>query len=259
MAATGGAHEHGIGPSAGPSALAAGLRWRRVFPGEERELRLMRRWLATLLPVCPARGDVAAVATELASNAIRHTASGRSGWFSVEITWHRPAVRVAVTDCGARGGPRVIDDPAGEHGRGLLVVRGLSARSGVCGDERGRMVWADVLWGDDAGAAEPGTPQDCYEAAIRDGQASLASRFAGVLAWFGRSTLQWWALADDELVAAPSAQALASLLGRVLDHPPPWPPAVRDTAREDASPAQAAGLGQRPGISAPQFPVARAS
>ena len=70
----------------------------------------------------------------------------------------------------------------------------------------------------------------------------------GVPAWFGRSTLQWWALAGGQLVAAPSAEELASLLGRLLDHPPPWPPAARDTACEDTKTARAAGREQRPGI-----------
>src|SRR5713101_5085238 len=199
-----------------------------VFPGEERQLGLLRRWLESLLPACPARDDVACVAIELGTNAIVHTASGRGGWFAVEITWHRPVVRVAVADCGAPDGPRVIDDPEGEHGRGLLVVRGLSVRTGACGDQRGRLVWADVAW-DDAGAAEPASSQDPYEAVIRDGQARLASLPAEVPAWFGRSTLQWWALAGGELVAAPSAQELARLLGRVMNPAPPWPPAAGET------------------------------
>ena len=256
MAATGGVPQQDTGPLEGPAAPGSGLRWRRVFPGEERQLGVLRRWLASLLPDCPARDDVTSVATELGSNALVHTASGQGGWFTVEITWHKSAVRVAVADCGAPAGPRVIDNPEGEHGRGLLVVRELSARTGACGDERGRLVWADVPW--DAGDAEPASPQDRYEAAIRDGQAGLASRFAGVPAWFGRSTLQWWALAGGELVAASSAQELASLLGGVLNHPPPWRPAVRDTACEDTKTARAAGRDQRPGILAPQFPPGRA-
>src|SRR5690348_17204103 len=56
-------------------------RWRQMFSGEERQLGLMRRWLAACLPECPARDDVVSVATELGSNAILHTASGRGGWF----------------------------------------------------------------------------------------------------------------------------------------------------------------------------------
>jgi len=231
------------------------MRWRRVFPGEERQLGVLRRWLESLLPDCAARDDVTSVATELGTNAVRHTASGDGGWFAVEVTWHQPAVRVAVADCGSPGGPRVIDDPASEDGRGLLLVRGLSVRTGVCGDHRGRLVWADVPW-DDAGAAGPVSPQDPYEAAIGDGQAGLASRFTGIPAWFGRSTLQWWALAGGELVAAPSAQELASLLGRVLDSPPPPPctPAAGDTASADARTVQAAGVEQQPGVTAPRFP-----
>jgi len=165
----GGAPAVGPGLSGALEASAPGPRWRRVFPGEERQLGVLRRWLELLLPQCPARDDVACVATELGTNAVRHTASGRGSWFAVEITWHRQAVRVAVADGGAPGAPRVIDDPAADHGRGLLVVRGLSVRTGVCGDHRGRLVWADVPWGD-AGAAAPASPQDEHETAIVGGQ-----------------------------------------------------------------------------------------
>ena len=184
MSSTSGVLEPRTGTPGASSAPLPGLRWRRVFPGEERQLGEVRRWLASLLPDCPARHDVASVATELGANAVRHTATGRGGWFAVEVTWHRPAVRVAVADCGAPGGPRMIDEPAGEHGRGLLVVHGLSVRTGVCGDHRGRLVWADVPWGD-VGAAEPASSQDPYEAAIHAGQADLSSRFVGVpgLVW----------------------------------------------------------------------------
>src|SRR5258708_1815484 len=105
------AGNRGTGTSGGPAALTPGMRWRQVFPGEERELAAMRRWLESLLPNCPARDDVTLVATELATNAIRHTASGHGGWFAVDITWHQPAVRVAVTDRGSPSGPRMVDDP----------------------------------------------------------------------------------------------------------------------------------------------------
>jgi len=164
----GGAPAQGPGLQRALEASEPGLRWRRVFPGEERQLGVLRRWLEALLPECPARGDVASVATELGTNAA-HTASGRGGWFAVEITWHRQAVRVAVADGGAPGAPRVIDDLAAEHGRGLLVVRGLSVRTGVCGDHRGRLVWADVPWGDGS-AAESASSQDQHAAAIAGGQ-----------------------------------------------------------------------------------------
>jgi hypothetical protein len=113
----------------------------------------------------------------------------------------------------------VIDDPADEHGRGMLLVRGLSIRTGVCGDRRGHLVWADVPWG----RAEPALPQDQYEAAIDNIQDDLVSRFTGVLTWFGRSTMQWWALIGTELIAAPSVEELARLLAQILDLAPPVP------------------------------------
>lgn len=111
-----------------PPAQAA--RWRQEFPGREQALRALRRWLGSVLPPCPVRDDVTSVATELAANAIVHTASGRGGTFAVDVAWRPGLVRVAVTDGGAPGGPRVTDDPDGESGRGLLLVQGLSLRSG---------------------------------------------------------------------------------------------------------------------------------
>lgn len=196
--------------------MATELRWRRVFPGREAELSQLRRWLGGLLPATPVRDDVVMVAVELATNAVKHTASGRGGRFGVEVTWYGPVVRVAVADSGAPGEPRVTDDLASEHGRGLLVVQGLSARTGVCGDQHGRLVWADVPWPDIATqvALFPGP----YEGVISDGEAALARRFAGIPAWFGRSTLQWWAMAGPGgLVTAPSAGELAGVLQGVLE------------------------------------------
>ena len=263
MAATSGAPDRGTRTSGRSPVLVTGMRWRRVFAGEERQLGELRRWLESLLPKCPALDDLAIIATELGTNAIQHTASGRGGWFVVEISWLRSAVRIAVVDCGAPAGPRVIDDPDGEHGRGLLVVQGLSARTGVCGDHRGRLVWADIPWGG-ADAEQPASSQDPYEAAIGDGQAALASRFSGVPAWFGRSTLEWWALAGGKLLAAPSAQELASLLDCVpglLDYVPGLPPARMPSAVGAAS-ANArttrAGGPERSRVPAAQFPLGRA-
>ncbi len=206
-----------------PPALLAGMRWRRVLPGEERQLAELRRWVACLLPTCAARDDVTAVASELAANAIKHTLSGRGGWFAVELTWHQNAVRVAVADSGSPGEPHVIDDPASENGRGLLLVRGLSSRMGACGDRRGLLCWADIAW-QDRGMQTAAAAPDGYETAIRDGQAALARRFTGVPTWFGRATLSWWALAGpSRLVTAPTAQELAGTLYRLLDVPRPPP------------------------------------
>jgi hypothetical protein len=222
------------------SVPSAEMRWRRVFPGEERQLSLVRRWLESLLPDCPARDDVLCIATELGTNAICHTASGRGDRFVVEVILQEAAVRVAIEDSGAAGAPEVIDDPEGEQGRGLLVVQGLSARFGVLGDHRGRTVWAEIPWRVADVATSP-TPQVPSDAAIRDGLAGLASRFADIPTWFGRSTLQWWGLARGGLVSAPSALELARLLGRLAGSPPRELPAGRATGRGDRGTARAGG------------------
>lgn len=251
MAGSSDAPQRSPGLSGGSSAPQSELRWRRAFPGEEDQLAELRRWLESMLPDCQERGDVASVATELGANAVRHTASGRGGVFVVELTWHRHVVRIAVADGGAPTGPRMIDDPFGESGRGLLVVRGMSVRTGVCGDHRGRLVWADIPWS--AGAAEPVRAR--HEAAVGDGEAVLASRFGGAPAWFGRSTLRWWALAGGRLVSAASAADLAKLLGdadgatplrcSATDH---WGYAGAGAARGAGGPGRAGGAvpGSRP-------------
>jgi serine/threonine-protein kinase RsbW len=226
--------ETGQRPSAATAFPADAPRWRRAFEGDERQLGVMRRWLGSVLPACPARDDAISVATELASNALRHTTSGNGGLFAVEITWHESVVRVGVADGGGPAEPHVIEDPDGEHGRGLLLVRGLSQRTGVAGARHGRHVWADIAW--DGPRPAFVAPADLDEAAIRDGEAALARCFAGVPAWFGRSTREWWALAGPgELVTAPTAPALAALLHRQLDAP--FRPGPADAVRSRHGPA----------------------
>lgn len=135
-------------------AIADDSLWRRSFPGDPSQLSLVRRWLESLLPPCPARNDVTLIATELASNALRHTASGRSGHFAVELARSPMIVQIAVADQGARQGPLAVIEPDEENGRGLLVVAGLSIRMGVLGNRSGRVVWAVLEW-DESVAADP--------------------------------------------------------------------------------------------------------
>jgi histidine kinase-like protein len=199
-------------------ALAAGaclpaLRWRRVFPGEARELAGLRRFLAVLLPECAARDDVMCVATELGSNALRHTSSGRGGRFAVEVVWDAAAVHVAVSDGGAPSGPRVVDDPGQENGRGLLVVQGLSRGCGVCGDQRGRLVWADVPWADPEAVA-----LGRWVAAVGDGGQIPGGGLTAVPGWLGRPILPY-GLAGREGTAAVASGAGC--------------PPVRDSQREN--------------------------
>ena len=86
------------------------------------------------------------VAVELATNAVRHTASGSGGRFVVEVTQWMRMTRVAVYDAGSLKSPRVTENLLSEDGRGLLMVNAPSARMGVGGNARGRVVWADIPW-----------------------------------------------------------------------------------------------------------------
>jgi hypothetical protein len=236
---------HGAAPQRATAEGVPHLKWRREFPGDGRQLGELRRWLAGLLPGCAARDDVLTVSVELATNAIKFSSSGQGGRFAVEIIWFGRTVRVAVADGGGPAAPHLIDDPMGDHGRGLVMVRALSSRIGVCGDQRGRLVWAEVAWAGDGAAPLPPAP-DAYETAARQDEAALARRYAGVAVWFGRRTLQWWALPANRLVTAPSAGELAELLDQVLA-PAPRLPRVEDPG--------AARAGERaPGPAAPVPP-----
>ena len=146
--ASGPAHDDAEASRPPSGVPGTGLPWRRVFRGEERELQRLRRWLTGLLPDRPARDDLLSVAVELGTNAIQHTASGPDGWFTVEVAWHGPVVRVAVADGGAAAGPRLNDDAQSDSdcGRGLVIVRALSVRTGISGSPRGRTVWAEISW-----------------------------------------------------------------------------------------------------------------
>jgi serine/threonine-protein kinase RsbW len=184
----GGASRHAAAPTAGV------LRWRQVFSGDERSLRDLRHWLASLLPACPACDDVISVANELASNAIQHTASGRRGKFAVEITRHEAAVRVTVADGGAPAEPRLVDDPTAENGRGLLLVRGgLSLHAGVFGGQQGRVVWAEITWDiPDAPVAVPYPhPGPARGRAWRAPGFHQIRRLTDALARFGPTTHAW--------------------------------------------------------------------
>jgi serine/threonine-protein kinase RsbW len=183
------------------STAMPGLSWQRVFPGEAEQVAAVRRWITSLLPDCPSRGDLVLVASELAGNAVRHSSSGRGGRFAVEIVWDAAAVHVAVSDGGAPSGPRVVDDPGQENGRGLLVIQGLSRGCGVCGDQRGRVVWADVPWGDPEAAALGRRPAD-----VGEGGQILGGGLTGIPGWLGRPILPC-GLAGREGMAAVASGA----------------------------------------------------
>jgi anti-sigma regulatory factor (Ser/Thr protein kinase) len=130
----------------------------RVFAGQPGQVvqarRFVRRVLATgVLAEGVAAGvltdglaaDAVLLTSELAANAIQHTASGQGGTFAVTICPRPPAIRICVTDGGAPAGPS-ITSPASlaASGRGLAIVDTLASRWGHHAGPGGRTVWFEL-------------------------------------------------------------------------------------------------------------------
>jgi hypothetical protein len=152
--------------SAGPS---------RLFPGSADQVGQVRRFVRSQVGDHPAADDVVLAASELASNAIKHTASGRdSGMFLVQLTMVGPDhVAVIVTDQGTADGPQVRHPDAGqESGRGLAVVEALACLWLPLGDCRMRSMLAVVgRAGCQCGARRTLDGGCGRPAALRDGEA----------------------------------------------------------------------------------------
>jgi Histidine kinase-like ATPase domain len=148
--------------SAGPPACRP---LRRVFPGDPGQVaharRFVRRALAGDRPAghCPAHDgladdgladdgladDAALLVSELAANAIAHTATGDGGSFEIIVCQRPGTVCVLVTDGGSPGVPTLA--PAGDldaSGRGLAIVAALARRWGHQAGRGGRIVWFEL-------------------------------------------------------------------------------------------------------------------
>lgn len=107
----------------------------------------VRSYLSGLLADGPA--DVATVvllASELATNSLRHTAAGAEGTIAVAVLAVGDAIRVEVADGGASTTPclRVQDDEYADGGRGLHLVDLLAARWGFTRDRDGTTTWFEI-------------------------------------------------------------------------------------------------------------------
>lgn len=119
--------------------------WQKTFPGFEDQPRCVRAELAVVLRAHPDLDEILLVVSELCTNAVVHTRSGRQGGtFGVEVTViGKESLMIAVTDDGASTVPRLrAPKPTETHFRGLQVVDSLSLDYGDYGDAEGRTVWA---------------------------------------------------------------------------------------------------------------------
>jgi anti-sigma regulatory factor (Ser/Thr protein kinase) len=126
------------------------------LPGRPSSVRQAREFAARMLrPDWPGLDDVLLLTSEIASNAVRHTASADGSGFDVTVAVSEHRVRVEIADKGSSSEPR-ITDAGGEPdllttGRGLRLVDALADRWGHDGDELGRVVWFEVTSKPDAG------------------------------------------------------------------------------------------------------------
>jgi anti-sigma regulatory factor (Ser/Thr protein kinase) len=121
-----------------------------VVPGARSELARLRCRLRELLGAGHfALRDAELCVSELLSNAIKHTASGRRGAeVRVELTVTHRSVRGEVVDeGGAATVPHLRAGPGGlrESGRGPWIVAGLSADWGTERRGSGHAVWFTIL------------------------------------------------------------------------------------------------------------------
>ena len=118
------------------------------FSGHASAVGQARRFVARVAgDGFPALDDVLLLVSEVASNAVTHTASGDGGAFEVAVWVNDGSVRVEIGDQGGASEPTLADhDPADvlTGGRGLRIVDTLAAKWGHAGDELGRVVWFEV-------------------------------------------------------------------------------------------------------------------
>ncbi|MEV7808970.1 ATP-binding protein [Microbispora sp. NPDC088329] len=118
-----------------------------ALPGLPESVSQAREFAAGCLPAgCPRVDEVALVVSELATNAVLHSASGvPGGTFVVLVDVEPSSVAVAVADQGPALVPAMR--PLGEGGHGLDLVAALADAYEVTTTETGRTAWVRLDWG----------------------------------------------------------------------------------------------------------------
>lgn len=131
-------------PADYPSTLLPPATMRgQVFPAHPRQVGAARAFLAAVLDGCPAAGDAILCLSELASNAVLHSASRQAGGtFTVYAEVSDDCIWIGVKDNGGDWG----ETPHGDgRPHGLGIVRELAADSGRQGSAlTGWVVWAKL-------------------------------------------------------------------------------------------------------------------
>ncbi len=131
--------------------------WSRTFPGLPEQIGQARLFTRSVLAGRAEADTAELVVSELATNALRHTPSGKPGGTFVVVVWARAdGVRVAVYDLGSACGPAITPSGGNElraSGHGLVLVARLAKEWGATTTRAGRRVWAELSGADGAGPA----------------------------------------------------------------------------------------------------------
>ncbi|WP_093787951.1 ATP-binding protein [Actinacidiphila guanduensis] len=122
--------------------------WELTCAGSPEEVGRARRWTRTVLRGSPHAENAEVIVSELASNAVLHSDSGRpAGTFRLRLAVTFDAVEISVTDAGGSpSAPRLAwPDEEDTHHRGLLVVNALAQHVEIRGDRAGRTVTARLF------------------------------------------------------------------------------------------------------------------
>jgi serine/threonine-protein kinase RsbW len=109
------------------------------------QIAAARRFVRAVIGDAPSAADAMLCLSEVATNAVIHSDSGRAdGRFTVSAEVHGDGcVRVEIEDEGGRWVVR--DKPEGQQHLGLMIVRELATAWGIEGDgSDGRTVWFEL-------------------------------------------------------------------------------------------------------------------
>jgi anti-sigma regulatory factor (Ser/Thr protein kinase) len=134
-------------PAASPkgAALSPTVQREQMLPARRDQIQVARAFISAILDACPATDDAVLCVSELATNAVLHSASRNpGGTFTVRAAIFDDHVRVEVEDNGGTWDEHPHRD---SRSHGLNVVRELAADCGRDGSPlTGWVVWARLRW-----------------------------------------------------------------------------------------------------------------
>jgi hypothetical protein len=124
-----------------PARPAPATTWEQTYPATPDQARRLRAALGTLLARCPLADDVILLASELAANAITHSASSRPGGTFTSRLAHHPGdhIHAEVTDQGSSWDGDLTATAGSPHG--LHLLHALATRCGTTASAGSRTVW----------------------------------------------------------------------------------------------------------------------